>query len=307
MLILRKLLFLCIIQLTMNSLIMMGLVGGLWMFLLTSSTIAKPFSVVPQKGIGEFGRGPGQFRRPIGLADLRGTLFVVDQGNRRVQRFGRSTQFLSVFEQVRDTEGERIQMESPHSIAIDPAGRVYISDVDADVVYQFDTEGQYQKTLGGFGGFGVAFNGPTGIDVDYNGYLYVADTGNQRIVKLDGNGDRVGDIRALGGQVVAPIGVKAMPDGRLFVLDEKGITEFNEFGNYLGRLLHYEGATDFDVNASGQFFIASKDHREIVVYSSKGELLERIMGFTATSILLAGNTLYVSDGGRHAVRVFKIE
>lgn len=294
-------------MLTMRSKLIRGLVGGLWVLLLTLPLIANTISLHPEQGMGEFGRGQGQFRRPGDLAELRGSIFVLDQGNRRIQRFGRSRQFLSVFEQIRDAHGDRIQMEVPFGIAADPAGRVYVSDRDADVVYQFNSEGQYQKTIGGFGGFGVAFNGPTGLDVDYNGYLYVTDTGNQRIVKLDGNGDRVLDISALGGRVVAPISVKAMADGRLFVLDEKGITEFNEFGNFIGRLVNYSDGIDFDVDHRGNFFIASKENRETVVYSQKGEFLERISGFTATGILVMGNTLIVSDGGRHAVRVFKIE
>lgn len=65
-----------------------------------------------------------------------------------------------------------------------------------------------------------ALNQPNDICADSEGYLYVADTGNNRIVKFDGQGNTV-RVFTNGGEkgFAGPEGVFVQPDGDLFVAD----------------------------------------------------------------------------------------
>ena len=73
-----------------------------------------------------------------------------------------------------------------------------------NLIYVFDTQGRYSSTIGQFSGLWLRFNQPAGLAVDIEGYLYVADTGNNRILKLDDNGKRVFEISPVEGDLRSP-------------------------------------------------------------------------------------------------------
>src|SRR5690242_14690769 len=66
------------------------------------------------------------------------------------------------------------------------------------------------------------FSNPEGIAVDDAGFVYVADRGNDRVVKYDGFGNFVlawGSHGSANGQFDLPRYIAIGPDGRLFVTD----------------------------------------------------------------------------------------
>ena len=79
----------------------------------------------------------------------------------------------------------------PTGLAADDAGNLYVADTQNNVIRMIDTKGNVTTFAGtGKEGFqdGTAsaaqFNQPTGLDWE-NGVLYVADTGNQRIRRVE--------------------------------------------------------------------------------------------------------------------------
>lgn len=83
----------------------------------------------------------------------------------------------------------------PEDVAVDNSGRIYVVDSVADSVFVFNRNGEFlmdrnQITLLSFGGTGSGdrqFRNPKGIaflDVDDDQVLYVADTGNNRILRF---------------------------------------------------------------------------------------------------------------------------
>lgn len=94
--------------------------------------------------LGGPGSGPGQFDGPRDVALGNGSLYVVDTGNRRVQRFDPTTgELQAIWGQSGYGEG---QFLNPQSIDVAPDGRVLVLDrngPDAAVLNQFTAAGDF--------------------------------------------------------------------------------------------------------------------------------------------------------------------
>jgi tripartite motif-containing protein 71 len=121
-----------------------------------------------------------------------GSVYVVDMGNHRIQKFDTST---NVLPQLLTKWGgsaeaghassplarEAGQLRSPWGIAVDGAGDVYVADTGNHRIEKFDREGNFITQWGGFGNGEGQFNFPYGIAVDAKGSVFVVDSGNTRV------------------------------------------------------------------------------------------------------------------------------
>jgi sugar lactone lactonase YvrE len=82
-------------------------------------------------------------------------------------------------------------------VALDGAGNLYIADSDNNRIRKVDAKDIISTVAGngtaGYGGdngvpTGAALNSPAGLAVDMAGNLYIADSGNNRIRKVNVNG-----------------------------------------------------------------------------------------------------------------------
>ena len=93
---------------------------------------------------GGTGGMPGQFFEPADLAVADdGTVYVVDRGNHRVQRFTADGTFLLEWSQVE----EDVSFGNPTGIDIDASGNVYVADLSS--IHLFTADGTFTRTLGG--------------------------------------------------------------------------------------------------------------------------------------------------------------
>ncbi len=133
---------------------------------------------------GTSGAGDGQFNHPHGLAidRARGDIvYIGDQENGRVQVFTPDGTFVRLWTDP--------QFQHIHDVGIDPStGDLFIGDYELDVLQRFTATGEQVEELGGTGTGPGQFDGIWGVSTDSAGNVYVADTFNQRIQKLDANG-----------------------------------------------------------------------------------------------------------------------
>jgi len=84
---------------------------------------------------------------------------------------------------------EEGEFNHPGYIALDKEGNIYVTDTENDRIQKFSSEGEHLLRIGGAqgkgkGNQGSIFNKPTGIAVDEEGFIYVADRNNDRVVKI---------------------------------------------------------------------------------------------------------------------------
>lgn len=145
-------------------------------------------------------------QNPAGIAvDGAGNLYIADLGNNRVRKVDTSGNITTVAGNGNVVySGDGVQattttVHSPGGIALDPQGNLYISEGADARVRKVDTNGiintiagQTKKTVGysGDGGLATAaeLSNPIGLVIDSAGDLFIADSGNSRIRKVDGSG-----------------------------------------------------------------------------------------------------------------------
>lgn len=282
-----------------------------WLILIGClSVIANPSSALSlsETGfIGGFGSGDGQFKKPGGLAAVGNSILVVDRGNRRIQKFASTGVWESSFQTIKDDTGKSTLMDAPGDIAVDQRGAIYVSDAESATVYQFDTYGQFVKTLGGLGVFGVKFNDPRGLAIDVGGYLYIADYGNNRVLKINSSGNRALTLSGSFDQLARPIAIVVSDTGNILILDTSGVTQFDELGKYQHRLISIEGATSLATDVKSQIYLGFADSGLIQVYSPEGRLiLEFKTDYSPVDLLINNAQLWVTDKTRNGIRIYDI-
>lgn len=151
--------------------------------------------------------GTAELNGPTGIAvDSEGNVYVADTQNSRIRKIDPSGNVTTLAGNgqegsVDGTGGPdgTASFVSPVAVAVDTQGNVYVADGGANNIRRIDPSGNVTTIAGngmtghvdGTGGAdGTAeFNEPTGVAVDAAGNLYVADSGNNRVRRIDQSGN----------------------------------------------------------------------------------------------------------------------
>ena len=160
-------------------------------------------------------------------ADGRGSVLVLRRAEPPVLVFNRAGE-------LQDTWGDGL-FPDKHSIDVDQAGFVWITDRTDQMVYKFTVAGEQLLALGTIGVAGDnsstdAFNRPSDITVAPNGDIFVADGYvNSRVVHFSSDGrfiKIIGGTQGTGpGEFDLPHGIVIDSRGRLVVLDRQNTTK----------------------------------------------------------------------------------
>jgi ABC-type multidrug transport system ATPase subunit/DNA-binding beta-propeller fold protein YncE len=129
---------------------------------------------------GGFGTRPGDFQRPSGLVWHDGKIYAADAFNNRIQVFSDDGKFLKIL----DSAGQPLALRLPYDLKLGPDNDLFVIEYGAGRVTRLDLDG---RVLGRYGSTGTGigqFATPWGIAADARKRIYVADTGNRRVVEL---------------------------------------------------------------------------------------------------------------------------
>ena len=155
---------------------------------------------------------------PYGITlDSLGNLYIADSSNHIIRKVD-SSGIITRFAGSLDASGVPIQgysgddgvatnahLDNPSGVAIDSSGNLYIADTNNNLIRKVDSSGIISRFAGsgsldasgvpvaGYSGdegaaTSAELTNPYGITLDSSGNLYICDTGNNRIRKVDSSG-----------------------------------------------------------------------------------------------------------------------
>jgi sugar lactone lactonase YvrE len=140
------------------------------------------------------------FNSPTGVAvDGQGNIYVADAFNARIRMISTSGT-VSTFAGngtagFADGGPTTAEFNSPTSVAVDAAGNIYVADVENQRIRKITASGTVSTYAGsGVSGFldgamaTAQFSFPSGVALDGQGNLYVADAANNRVRKIISSG-----------------------------------------------------------------------------------------------------------------------
>ena len=129
---------------------------------------------------GAFGTKPGEFQRPSGLAWHDGKIYAADAFNNRIQIFTDVGKFLKIL----DSSEHPLALQLPYDLKLGADDTLYAVEYGAGRITRFDLDGRLLGRYGTNGAGAGQFATPWGIAIDAQKRIYVADTGNRRVVEL---------------------------------------------------------------------------------------------------------------------------
>lgn len=200
------------------------------------------------------------------------------------------------------------------AVSVNPAsGDIFVIDEATSKLYRFDRDGKAIAVIGGSGIENENLNAPSGLTASDGINLYIADRGNQRIVRYDRYLNFISSFSSLASsasgnvsptlpQTIRPLGVAVSAQGDLFILEEslRQVIKLNPFdpaqrsaivsggasggtGNALltfggfdagkGRL---EEPVQIEVSAGGTVFIADEKLSCVIAFDQFGNFITRI-------------------------------
>jgi len=280
--------------------------------------------VIRTVGSGQ-GAGANQFSFPFGVAvDPQGRVFVADDINQRVLRFGPQPDYKYKARWGSYGTGPG-QLAFPRAIAADTSGSLYVTNTGNDRIDVFGRGGALLRSFGTSGRGPGQFNAPFGVAADANGLRAVADSVNGRIELLnpDGSVASVWGSPSPGPTILRrPVAVAFDAAGDAYVLDQRRARIFvfaratglpartiGSLGTGPGQL---QDPSAISIDGAGVISVADTANRRVARFSTAGDYLGAwtgagtVRGVAATAdgarvyVSSADNriTVYDSQGGR---------
>ena len=194
--------------------------GNLWavddggQIVVKMDSLGRVRTVLGRKG--QKGETNDTFNRPTDIAfAANGDFYVTDgYGNSRVVKFSKDYRFVKTWGKKGTGEGE---FNTPHSVAIDKRGRVYIADRENHRMQIFDADGKFITQWKHVGS-------PWGVVITDDESMYMCDGYANRVLKLNLSGEVLGTLAGPGkapGQLDFAHHLAVGPDRSIYVAEIK--------------------------------------------------------------------------------------
>jgi DNA-binding beta-propeller fold protein YncE len=196
------------------------------------------------------------------VAVSRGHIIVLHRGEPPLLEFDAHGKYLRGF-------GDGL-FKVAHGLRVDPGGNIWTTDNGNHVVRKFSPEGKLVLTLGevNIGGAGPAhFRSPDDVVISSKGDLYIADSGNGRIVRLTSSGSFV-----------------------------------SEWGSKGAEPGQFKMAHGLAIDSRDHIYVADRGNNRVQVFDAEGQRLAVWTGFgNPYGLLISGKELVVSEGEVHRI------
>ncbi len=285
---------------------------------------------------GATGRAPDQFQRLGGIAaDARGYVYAADYQGGGVLKYTATGQYVRTIGRPRPPasigDPEPLdEIRLPEGVAIGPDGNVYVveSASDRTRVSVWTPLGRYVRAFGDNGSGPGQLSSPGQVAVDGAGFVYVADSANNRVEKFTPGGQFAASIGQGGGlfvgldQLSTPKGVAVAPDGTIYASDElyRRVQHYTADGAFLGSFGSQGGGDgQFEAPAGvaagpDGVHVADRSLSSIQRFSAAGAFLGRVgsgpgagagqLSHPSYLALDCRSTVYVSDRDNNRIQRF---
>jgi sugar lactone lactonase YvrE len=264
------------------------------------------------------------FVAPTGVAiDSAGDLYVADAGTYSIARVSHGViTRIAGTQSIGAVDGRPGSFAAPMGIAITPADDfLYIADRDNQAVrlrYPGDLTLGFVITIGGAltksgmvdGPFEITrFSAPSAVAADPRGRLYVADTGNNRIRKMETVPGYVGYYTSatFAEGLHAPEGVAVDGEDVVYVADTGNDAIVKLAGGVATTFTGFDAPAGIAVDARGNLYVCNGDGT-IRKLSPSGAVTIVARGFNAPRAIAidANGTIYIADTGNGRVAVANV-
>jgi DNA-binding beta-propeller fold protein YncE len=306
----------------------------------TGSNMLKVWNTQTGQFVEAYGGGGtalGKFQQPQGMdvSPLDGTLWVAEQRNERLQHLA-----IEPVVTPPDDDPELAQtIGGPGHASMYPSGLEYsavddtlvVADTGNHTIEKFDpANGGLIWSVGGYGTGDGTFSDPRDLGVGSDGSIYVADTGNTRIVKLAPDGTWITSYRGPAVDTVgSPIGVSVSAVGgqdRVYVADgsklkvrvyDAALTSQLTTASSNGAC-SFSNIRDVDADSDGNMYVANYLKNDILkldpdgiclgTWGTKGSGHDQFKNPYGVRVATDGvdgvERVYVADSNNNRIQVF---
>ncbi len=211
--------------------------------------ILAPFGYEVVKCFGGYGWGPGRMYFPSDITkDKEGFIYVADWGNFRVEKFSQVGSF--VYQKTLEMQPTGV-LYHPGNNTLYVGGTPYLKNMTLSLSINWTVD--------------LSLLAPGKMTVDPSGKILIADSVNNRIVKVDPEGRFLSSWEMASSREY-PEDMEIGPDGRLYVVT---CHYYNDRVEIYSRDGKKQGEFTYDINCAtsiakdrvGQFYVAGRDER----------------------------------------------
>ncbi|MGD1002811.1 MAG: 6-bladed beta-propeller [Candidatus Brocadiia bacterium] len=234
---------------------------------------------------GRTGTDDGQFTKPGAIAvDKMNNVYVADRGEAkneldRIQKFDSQGNFVMAWGKAKNAR--RMDFDNVAGIACDGAGNLYTTEAWGFFVRRCNAQGDFVDCWSTGSKEGGRVHWPYGAAMDPAGYLYLTDSGTDRILKYDTNGNYISHWKDTG--LDFPVGITITEPGYVYIQNYGGhIRKYDLQGNFLSQWgkdgdgdgeFHFGNGCWLAADKQGNIYVADKENHRIQKFDADGKFL----------------------------------